>query len=121
MAGRGWVGINQKIMDSEVFLDPKKLKLWLMVLLDAKHSDSNYFFDGKSIKVRRGQLVTGREQLADDYNLGMKPSNCVSSDTVWRWMKYFEKKNMISMESDSRYSIVTIINYQKYQGASEFE
>lgn len=115
MAGRGWVSIHRKIVDSEIFLDPRKLKLWLMILLTANHGDSKFQFNGNSVELKEGQLMTGRNQLASDYNHGMKTKQQVTSKTIWSWMKYFEEQNMITIESNSRYSVVTITNYRRYQ------
>jgi len=58
-----------------------------------------------------GQFIFGRESAAKE--LKMSPS------TVWNRIKKLENMRNLDIESDSKYSIITIINWNTYQGREE--
>ena len=60
-------------------------------------------------------MVTGVNVLASDFNEGVKPVNRVAGRTLWRWLKKFEKEQMLSIESTSKYSVITVLNWDEYQ------
>jgi len=115
MSDQGWIKLYRKIQSSFVWTNSDQLKLWLLILMKANHSQNKFLFNGSEISVSSGQFVTGRDAIASEYNRGVKPVQVVSSRTLWRWVKLFEKSQMLSIESTSTNSVITVINWGQYQ------
>ncbi|WP_143461530.1 hypothetical protein [Levilactobacillus enshiensis] len=115
MAGVGWFAIHRKILKSEVYLHPGKLKLWITLLSMTSYKKSSFPFNGIMVNLHSGQLVTGRNKLAEIYNWGSPPKDQVTPKTIWSWVKRFEDMGMVSVKSKTRYSIITITNWEEYQ------
>ena len=111
----GWIKLHRKILQSPVFGDSKKLKLWMLLLLKGTHSDRKQYIGNQVVNLKQGQFVTGRESLALEYNRGEKPSGRMSEQTLWRWMKMFEKEQMLNIKSTTKYSVITITNWNYHQ------
>jgi hypothetical protein len=110
--GLGWIKLFRKAMDSEVW-NPGLWLVWCYCLLKANHKQK-YLHTTKgrghsrSVIIQRGQFMFGRNQAARDCK--MPPS------TLWGRMKYLQEIGMLDIKSDSNWSIVTIFNYNTYQG-----
>ena len=100
---RGFVKLYRKILDSEIFFNPEHLQLFLYLLLRANHEKAKV----RGIEVQRGEHLTGRKVLAA--NLNQKES------TIYKRLKWLEKKELIGMESNNKNTIVSICNYDSYQ------
>lgn len=73
------------------------------------------------ILIKPGQFVTGRFAFHKAMYPKKKKIN-KSSSTVWRWLQTLEKLENLHIETNSRYSIVTIMNWGIYQqGSLDFE
>lgn len=115
MSSQGWVKLYRQIQQSIVWTDSDQLKLWLLLLLKANHSDSKFLFNGEQISLTSGQLVTGAHVLASEFNQGVKRDNRVTWRTLWRWVKRFENQEMLTIESSSKYSVISITGWGQYQ------
>ena len=115
MPQQGWVKLHRKICNSFVWTNADQLKLWLLILMKASHDNHRFLFNGKQVDVSSGQLVTGRDALAFEFNDGVSRDHRVVARTLWRWVKQFEKEQMLSIKSNSQYSVITVINYGIYQ------
>jgi uncharacterized phage protein (TIGR02220 family) len=109
------VKLYRQIQQSIVWTDSDQLKLWLLLLLKANHSDSKFLFNGEQISLTSGQLVTGAHVLASEFNQGVKRDNRVTWRTLWRWVKKFENQQMLTIESSSKYSVISITGWGQYQ------
>ena len=119
MPQQGWVKIHRKIRQSFLWTDANQLKLWLLILMKASHDGNRFLFNGKQVDVSRGQLVTGRDALAFEFNDGVSRDHRVVARTLWRWVKQFEKEQMLSIKSTPQYSVITVINYNMYQSSDQ--
>lgn len=102
-------------MNNPVWQDPKLLKLWMLCLLEASHKDHEQLVGKQIIKIHPGQFITGRFSLEKTYNDGAKKINRVEERTLWRWMKMLETYDFLSINSNTKYSVVTIKNWNQYQ------
>ena len=116
---QGWIKLHRKIMYSPVWNEPGILKLWLYCILKASHKEREILLGQQVINLQPGQFITGRNSLHNDFNKGVKPANRVSATTLWRWMKMFEKCSNIVLKTNNKYSLVTIVNWEKYQGSEQ--
>jgi len=99
----GWIKIHRSILDWEWYRDINTKILFLHLLLKANHKDRNY----QSLIVKRGQLLTGRLQLSMD--LGLSERQIRTSLTK------LKTTSELTIETNSKGSVITIVNYDSYQ------
>ena len=103
----GWIKLHRKSIESRVFSDPALWRLWTWCLLRANHSTGYFAGD----EIARGSFATGTRVAGE--TLGLSPS------TVHRGLKKLAEWRMISLEVKRGYSVVTVCNYDTYQGDDE--
>jgi hypothetical protein len=111
----GWIKLHRKIQENPIYSNPYMLKLWIHCLMKATHKEVEQLVGNQIIKLQPGQFVTGRDALAEEFNKGAKPEQIVSARTLWRYMKNFEKWQMLSIKSTNKFSVITINNWHQYQ------
>lgn len=103
MTDKGFIVLDRGLIEWRYNQNPQALALWVRILLKANWSDG--YFLGQ--KIERGQLATSIQNLA--YESGMHPN------TVRHWLKKFEEDQQITLKSTNRYTLISVINYAKYQ------
>lgn len=112
----GWIKLYRKTRNSPVFNDPEIYRLWTLCLLSASYKERRILMNKNEIALRPGQFVTGRNALFEDYNYNIEPTKRVKDTTLWNWLKKLEMWGMIDIKSTTKYSIVSIVNWDEYQG-----
>ena len=102
----GYVKLYRSILESGVWADEWLLKLWIWCLLRANYAARPW----KEMVIERGQFVTGRDSAAEA--LGVHPSR------IYRGLAALERMGNISLESNNKNTIVTVVNYESYQNAN---
>lgn len=107
----GWILLHCKLIDSRVFQNEGLLKVWIWCLLKANHEEAWVpVKTGKGkieVHLKPGQFIFGRKSAAKE--LKMKPS------TVRNRILKLKKFGNLDIQSDTQYSIITIINWEVYQ------
>lgn len=111
----GWISLHRKIMDNPIYSNAFMLKLWIHCLMKASHKEHDQLVGNQIVKLQPGQFVTGRFSLSDEFNKGAKKDEVISDRTLWRWIKNFEEWQMLSIKSTSKYSVVTVLNWNEHQ------
>lgn len=106
-------------MDSFVWTNPNMYKLWSLCLMKASHERRKFLFNGKEIWLNSGEFVTGRDAITFEMNKGAKREHQVNSASVWRWLKKFESEQMLNIKSTTKYSVISINNWDEYQGSEQ--
>ena len=107
----GWIKTYRKLQESWLWLDKEpfdKRSAWVDLLLTATHSDKKILFNGELITVKRGQIMTSIRKLAERWKW--------SYDKTIRFLKLLESDGMLQKESDNCRTLLTIVNYEIYQG-----
>lgn len=102
-----YIKLNRGITDWEWFTDDKMLKLWIYLLVNAQYQDGRF----KGIDVKRGQVIVGRKKLAE--RLGM------TEQQVRNCLNRLKSTSEITIKPTNKYSLITIVKYDVYQGESE--
>lgn len=106
----GHIKHYRKEMESYVWsLKPAYYKVWQTILLSVNWKESTMEFGGEPRTIKPGQMVTGREDLANRAGKG------VSESQVQRALEKFESSGMIERESNNKGSLLTVVNWGKYQ------
>lgn len=113
----GYFKVHRKILDSQVFAHPIALKIWVWCM--AKVTFKERFITlkiGKGdivVKLLPGQFIFGRFKAEDEIG--------IDGSTIYRWIQKFSTKeyNMVTIESNNQYSIITLCNWEQYQNGEE--
>ena len=113
----GFINLHRTLLDSMIFSSQTGLKIWIWLLLKASYRKRHVSLKiGKgetTVTIERGQLLFGRYKAEEE--LG------IDGSTIYRWIKKLEENEMISIQSSNQYSIITICNYDTYQGENTNE
>lgn len=107
VADKGWVHLHRSIQDSDIWNCDEPFcyrSAWIDLILLANHKHGSAF--GK-IPVSRGQLVTSLRKLKARWHWHYRK--------LTRYLDILQAEKMIIMDTNSNYTIITIINYDKYQ------
>lgn len=115
MAGIGWIRLHRKVRDNPIFNDLQLFRLWIICLTEASHKAYEQPVGRQVVSLEPGQFVTGRFDLHELYNRGLKRSEKVAEYTVWRWLQSLEKQEFVSIKSHNKFSVVTVVNWDFYQ------
>ena len=100
----GWIKLHRQLLEHPLFMqDALYIKVFIYCLLKGYHNDTE--IDG--IKVKQGSFITGRFRMAEELNLA--PASC------YRVIKKLESSGHISIESNNKFSIITVSSWAKYQ------
>lgn len=109
--GKGYIKLYRQIQDCWIWNTGKfdKRSAWIDLLMMANHKETKLLFNGKLIEIQRGQFITSINNLASRWGW--------SKSTVYQFLNILNSDNMIERESDNKRTLVTIINYEVYQGS----
>ena len=105
----GWVNLHRCIQEHWIWQDAHRFKWWVDLLLRASHKDTKVLIDSSLVECKRGQFITSLYALSSDWN--------VSRDVVRNFLNLLEKDSMIIRKATTKYTQITICNYESYQDA----
>lgn len=125
---KGWVKLFRKFQDNGFFRDSYMVHLINYLLLKANYEDKTTIFNGSPLTAKRGQLIFGLNAAYRDTGISIK--------RLRRRMQTLETEGFIERERPNsrcnsgefsvkkwagKYSLVTICNYEHYQGSQNDE
>jgi DNA replication protein DnaD len=105
---QGYLMIARSQMDHWLYSDTEKWGAFIKLLMLANFTRKKELMGGQVWDVPRGSFITSRSKLADV--LGWKPGK------VERFINLLLENNEVSKESSNLGTIITIVNYQQWQG-----
>lgn len=113
---QGWIRLHRQIMEGGLW-DSKEpfdhRSAWVDLLLLANYQDKRIWVDGNVVTVECGQVITSVRKLAERWRWGV--------NRVRKYLKTLESENMVHKTSTTKYTLINIVNYQKYQGFADLE
>ncbi len=103
MAG-DWLRLYRQSIDSQVFANAELWRLWCWLLMRAAWKP---WWSKDGTKIEPGQLMLGRSSAAKTLKM--------SKSKIYRLLKLLEKMRQIEQISNSRGTVVTIVNWSRYQ------
>jgi len=110
VAHDGYIKLYRQLMDNELWKDKPftKGQAWVDLLLKANYKDQTCKIKGKTITIRRGQLLRGTDSLANDWGW--------SRGKVTRFLKELERTGNGTANGTPYGTLITIENYETFQG-----
>jgi len=102
----GWIKLHRKIFDWEWYDDPYVKAVFLEFVLTASLEDKRW----KGVLIKRGQLIVGRKSLSK--KLG------ISEQSIRTSITRLKSTNEITSKSTNKFTVITVLNYDKYQSVS---
>ena len=103
----GWLKLYRSILDSAVFQDAEVLKVWIWLLCNVSFEQHDTVCYGKVIHLKPGQIATGRKKIAQCTDL--------NENKVYRALTVLKSLGNIEIKATNKYSIITVVNWDKYQ------
>lgn len=103
----GFVVLHRSLLSWGWHDDPSTFCLFVNLILLANHAPAEW----KGIKIDRGQLITGRKSLAKQTGL--------SEQSIRTALNHLKSTGEITIESTNKYSLITLVNYRKFQDIPE--
>lgn len=107
----GYIKLYRSIKNHWLWKENRKktpFEAWVDLMIRACHSDLKEPVGVDFIQVKRGQVLTSQLQLSKEWMWSRK--------MVTRFLKSLEKDGMIAVECTTKWSMITICNYDSYQG-----
>lgn len=115
-ANKGWICLHRSIQESSIWNNDEpfdRRSAWIDLILSANHEDREIMFDSHVRIVKRGQLITSVRKLSEKWSWSEK--------RTLKFLRLLEEAKMISKNSDNRATLLTVLNYAKYQDLSAIE
>ena len=103
----GWIKIHRGLQDKGYYTDSHYVHLWIHLLMKANHEEKEFLWNGRIIKIKRGQMIAGRKKLSKETG--------INEHKVDRILKTLEFEQQITQQATNKYRLITILNYSKYQ------
>lgn len=103
MSNKGFIVIDRCVEDWQWWGISSAMTLWFYILVKANWKEG--FFLGQ--RVPRGAFCTSIRTISEETDL--------SESTIKRWLKKFESAGQITVKGTNKYSVISVINYAKYQ------
>lgn len=106
----GWISLYRQIKESWIWKDKEpfdKRSAWIDLLLTVNYKDKKIPFENGFIEIEKGQTLTSIKQLAEKWKW--------SRHKVSDFLDRLEQDTMIVQVRDTRKTLISIVNYSKYQ------
>ena len=104
---RGYVRLWRKAFDNGLHRNHKAWALFTWIICHVTHKEIDYMAGNKKIRLKAGQIVTGRKRLAEA--LGMSERN------IRTGLLLLVNIGFLTIKATNKYSILTVVNWEIYQ------
>ena len=107
MEDKSYIKLFRKLLNSPIFENEKALKIWIWCLLKATHKERLLLVGQQEVNLEKGQFVFGRKKASEELKM--------SESTIYKYIKLLEKLQMISVNSNNKFSVITVEKWEEYQ------
>ncbi len=110
----GWLKLHRELMHKAIWktssLEQKVILITLLMM--ANHSESEWEWKGERFIVKPGQVITSLKSIAEHCGEGISQRNVRTA------IERFEKYGFLTNESTNKSRLITIVNWESYQGGT---
>jgi DNA-binding transcriptional regulator YhcF (GntR family) len=103
----GWIKLHRKILENPTSSNLELLGLWSYILLNINHKPSDFYLGFQKIHLESGQGIFSQKKLSEKFK--------VSLSKIHRMLKILESEKQIEKQGESKYTVITVINWELYQ------
>lgn len=114
MDHKGYIKLWRKIQNNPLYKTKRRFsrnEAWIDLLLMATHKTHKIGVGLREIEIKRGQLLTSQLELSKRWKWGIA--------SVKRFLNYLIREKQISYKAENKFTIITILNWEHYQGRTE--
>ena len=109
--GNGYIRIYRDIRNHWIWSDAEALRAWIDLIMMVNHQSKKVLYNGRLITVKRGSRITSIRKLASRWGW--------SRGRTSRFLDMLERDGMIATTRDSKKTLLSIVNYGKFQSAAK--
>jgi hypothetical protein len=102
-----FIKLDRSLLKHRYFGNVNVLKVWLWCLMKATHTPHKQLVGLQTVELEIGQFVTGRAAMGRDLNM--------PGSTAWTILTLFKNDEKLNINSNNKYSVITVINFTSYQ------
>lgn len=105
----GFIKLDRELFESKLWLSEPftHAQAWVDLIAMANYADKTKFYKGAFQKIKRGQIVTSQQTLADRWKWSRNKVSC--------FLRSLKDAEMVTTASTTRGTLLTIVNYAFYQ------
>lgn len=106
----GWISLHRSIEDHWLWETDRaftRLEAWIDILLMVNHKERKIMIGNDLITVKRGQKITSIRKLCERWSW--------SNSKVKKFLELLERDEMLIVKSDTKKTVITVVNYDFYQ------
>jgi len=104
---QGYVKLHRKLLNSTVWQSERLLRVFMWCLLKASHKPRQAVVGYQVVALDKGEFVTGSDKAAAELGL--------TRSAYRRAITGLQKLEMIATKPASKYTVITVINWELYQ------
>ena len=108
---QGWIKLHRSLLKSATWQNMDVARLWVWCLLKAAYTDRVAVVGCESVPLVPGQFIFGRRVAASETGLSERKVR-----TSLHWLL---KSENVTRRVTSKFSVITICNWERYQGDEE--
>ena len=115
MLKKGWVKLHRGIQENVVWTSttPEQFKIFIALLMMVNHYPNSWEHEGKKMHLQPGQTITSVKSIVEACGPGITPQKVKTA------LKKFEKWGILTNKSTNKHRLITLINWDFYQGSDE--
>lgn len=110
----GWISLYRKIQEHWLWTKRRKFsqfEAWISLLFKANFKDTKIMIGDNVVEIKKGSFITSEVKLAEEWKW--------DRSTVRKFLKTLEKQKMIQKNSTSKYTSISIENWDLYQNTQQ--
>jgi DNA replication protein DnaD len=109
----GWIKLYRKLLESSAWkcTTPEQRCVLVTIMLMANYADNKWLWKGKQFACKKGQFITSLQSLSE--------KACVSVQSVRSAIYRLKKLEFLTCEPTNTGTLITIVNWDFYQGNDE--
>lgn len=110
----GWISLYRKIQEHWLWTKRRKFsqfEAWISLLFKANFKDTKIMVGDNVVEIKKGSFITSEVKLAEEWKW--------DRSTVRKFLKTLEEQKMIQKNSTSKYTSISIENWDLYQNTQQ--
>ena len=103
----GFVKLHRCLKETLIFSDSQAVHLWVYLLLSVNHKPKDVMLSGSKKHIEAGSFICSRNTIS--------LATGINESKIQRLLKALESEQMIEQQMNSKYRMISITNWQKYQ------
>ena len=104
----GWFAMNRAMFEHPIFCGkPERIAVWAWIISTAAWKDTRQDADGKTVMIKRGQVLTSYRQISSATGVGVQ--------VIRTLIERLQSESAINTDTNNGRILITLCNYEKYQ------